>query len=112
MTLQGTVQDYIPELEKFVCHFAGIHYLSDRLNMQFKLFETEEQTYERKESALTLQKETLSRVNWERILFDELIKTSPQFSTLASMMLNILTKTGIKGLSQNKYAKQLRILAE
>ena len=36
MTLQGTVQDYIPKLDKFVCHFAGIRNLFDRLNMQFK----------------------------------------------------------------------------
>ena len=37
---RGKVEEYLPDLEKFVVNLNGFRYFTGRLNMQFEMFET------------------------------------------------------------------------
>jgi len=45
--------------------------------MQFEMFETGVQTEKRRQTAFQLQQETFQRVNFERMLFEEIMRMYP-----------------------------------
>ena len=75
--VRGKVEEYLPDLEKFIVNLNGFRYYSGRLAMQFEMFETGVQTEKRRQTAFQLQQETFQRVNFERMLFEEIMRMYP-----------------------------------